>query len=257
MLLRIDAAALGEALRWEPSRGGELFPHLYGAAGRARWSKRRRRSRSARTGRPSSASSCRERRTTWRPWPCAPSTRRTRTASPSARSSSGLGPRAAADDPALPTTLAGLALPNPVGLAPGFDKNAEASAAMLAAGFGFVECGTVTPRPQAGNPRPRLFRLTEDRAVINRMGFNNVGVEALRRQPGAAAPRRGGRQHRGQQGRRRPHRRLCDRRSRGSGDWRTTSPSTSPRRTRRACGRCRPATRWPSSWAGSPRRARR
>jgi dihydroorotate dehydrogenase len=89
----------------------------------------------------------------------------------------GLGPRAAADDPPLPTTLAGLALPNPVGLAPGFDKNAEVAGAMLAAGFGFVECGTVTPRPQAGNPRPRLFRLTEDRAVINRMGFNNVGVE--------------------------------------------------------------------------------
>ena len=88
----------------------------------------------------------------------------------------GLGPRAAADDPPLPTTLAGLALPNPVGLAPGFDKNAEVVGAMLAAGFGFVECGTVTPHPQAGNPRPRLFRLTEDRAVINRMGFNNVGM---------------------------------------------------------------------------------
>ena len=89
----------------------------------------------------------------------------------------GLGPRAAADDPPLPTTLAGLTLPNPVGLAPGFDKNAEVAGAMLAAGFGFVECGTVTPLPQAGNPRPRLFRLTEDRAVINRMGFNNVGLE--------------------------------------------------------------------------------
>jgi dihydroorotate dehydrogenase len=89
----------------------------------------------------------------------------------------GLGPRAAADDPPLPTTLAGLGLPNPVGLAPGFDKNAEVAGAMLAAGFGFVECGTVTPQPQAGNPRPRLFRLTEDRAVINRMGFNNVGLE--------------------------------------------------------------------------------
>jgi dihydroorotate dehydrogenase len=89
----------------------------------------------------------------------------------------GIGPRAAADDPPLPTTLAGLALPNPVGLAPGFDKNAEVAGAMLAAGFGFVECGTVTPLPQAGNPRPRLFRLTEDHAVINRMGFNNVGLE--------------------------------------------------------------------------------
>ncbi len=88
-----------------------------------------------------------------------------------------LGPRAAADAPPLPVTLAGLALPNPVGLAPGFDKNAEVPGAMLAAGFGFVECGTVTPLPQIGNPRPRLFRLTEDGAVINRMGFNNVGLE--------------------------------------------------------------------------------
>jgi dihydroorotate dehydrogenase len=91
----------------------------------------------------------------------------------------GLGPRADAASPTLATTLAGLALPNPVGLAPGFDKNAEVHRMMLAAGFGFVECGTVTPLPQTGNPRPRLFRLTEDRAVINRMGFNNVGVEAF------------------------------------------------------------------------------
>jgi dihydroorotate dehydrogenase len=90
----------------------------------------------------------------------------------------GLGPRAAADPPILATELAGMALPNPVGLAPGFDKNAEVFGPMLAAGFGFVECGTVTPKPQPGNPRPRLFRLTEDRAVINRMGFNNEGLEA-------------------------------------------------------------------------------
>ena len=89
----------------------------------------------------------------------------------------GLGPRAPAGDPALAVDLAGLRLPNAVGLAAGFDKNAEVAKAMLAAGFGFVECGTVTPRPQAGNPRPRLFRLAEDRAVINRMGFNNDGVE--------------------------------------------------------------------------------
>lgn len=91
----------------------------------------------------------------------------------------GLGPRGGADDPILATTVAGLALPNPVGLAPGFDKNAEVFGPMLRAGFGFVECGTVTPKPQAGNPRPRLFRLTEDRAVINRMGFNNEGLEAF------------------------------------------------------------------------------
>jgi len=91
----------------------------------------------------------------------------------------GLGPRAGRDDPILATELAGLSLPNPVGLAPGFDKNAQVFAPMLRAGFGFVECGTVTPLPQAGNPRPRLFRLTEDRAVINRMGFNNDGLEAF------------------------------------------------------------------------------
>jgi len=91
----------------------------------------------------------------------------------------GLGPRGGRDDPILATNLAGVALPNPVGLAPGFDKDAEVFAAMLRAGFGFVECGTVTPLAQAGNPRPRLFRLTEDRAVINRMGFNNRGLDAF------------------------------------------------------------------------------
>lgn len=91
----------------------------------------------------------------------------------------GLGPRGGKDDPILSGSLAGIALPNVVGLAPGFDKNAEVFAPMLRAGFGFVECGTVTPKPQAGNPRPRLFRLSEDRAVINRMGFNNQGLEAF------------------------------------------------------------------------------
>ncbi|WP_374469858.1 quinone-dependent dihydroorotate dehydrogenase [Phenylobacterium sp.] len=101
----------------------------------------------------------------------------------------GLGPVAGRDDPILTTEVAGLRLPNPVGLAPGFDKNAEVFGPMLRAGFGFVECGTVTPQPQAGNPRPRLFRLTEDRAVINRMGFNNEGLEPFaarlaRRGPG-------------------------------------------------------------------------
>jgi dihydroorotate dehydrogenase len=75
----------------------------------------------------------------------------------------------------LRSTVAGLEFPSPVGLAAGFDKDAEVAAEMLTLGFGFVEVGTLTPRPQAGNPRPRLFRLTEDRAVINRMGFNNKG----------------------------------------------------------------------------------
>jgi dihydroorotate dehydrogenase len=92
----------------------------------------------------------------------------------------GLGPRSGPKfDPALETMLAGIRLPNPIGLAPGFDKNAEVFAPMLRAGFGFVEAGTVTPKPQAGNPKPRLFRLTEDQAVINRMGFNNEGLEAF------------------------------------------------------------------------------
>ena len=81
--------------------------------------------------------------------------------------------------PRLKVELAGLALPNPVGLAAGFDKNALALAALTRAGFGFIETGAATPRPQPGNPRPRLFRLTGDRAVINRFGFNNDGAEAI------------------------------------------------------------------------------
>jgi len=88
-----------------------------------------------------------------------------------------LMPASPVDDPILHTTLAGLALPSPVGLAAGLDKNGEALAGLGKLGFGFVECGSVTPLAQAGNPRPRLFRLTEDRAVINRMGFNNDGLE--------------------------------------------------------------------------------
>ena len=81
------------------------------------------------------------------------------------------------DDPILAARAFGRVLRNPIGLAAGFDKNAVAVNALGRLGFGFVEAGTVTPRPQAGNPRPRLFRLTEDRAVINRMGFNNAGLD--------------------------------------------------------------------------------
>ena len=83
------------------------------------------------------------------------------------------------DDPILRTRAFGLDFPNPVGLAAGYDKNAEALEGASHLGFGFVEIGSVTPRPQAGNPRPRLFRLSEDRAVINRMGFNNDGLDAV------------------------------------------------------------------------------
>ena len=79
----------------------------------------------------------------------------------------------------LRTTLAGLDLPNPVGLAAGFDKNADVLGPLSRAGFGFVEVGATTPRAQPGNPRPRLFRLTEDRAAINRFGFNNQGMDAM------------------------------------------------------------------------------
>ncbi len=79
----------------------------------------------------------------------------------------------------LRTTVAGLDLANPVGLAAGYDKNAVALAALARAGFGFLEVGAATPRPQPGNPRPRLFRLSEDRAAINRFGFNNEGMDAV------------------------------------------------------------------------------
>ncbi len=85
---------------------------------------------------------------------------------------------ASPDDPRLAVTALGLRFPNPVGLAAGFDKDADVPDAMLKLGFGFVECGTVTPKPQIGNPCPRLFRLPQDRAVINRMGFNNRGMDA-------------------------------------------------------------------------------
>ena len=101
----------------------------------------------------------------------------------------GLGPVVEdAADPMLAIDLAGITLPNPVGLAAGFDKNAEVPAPMLAAGFGFVECGTVTPLAQPGNPRPRLFRLGRDGAVINRMGFNNAGLKPFARRLARRGP---------------------------------------------------------------------
>jgi dihydroorotate dehydrogenase len=104
----------------------------------------------------------------------------------------GLGPKTGpVTSPRLKTTLAGLQLPNPVGLAAGFDKNATALHALAKTGFGFLEVGAATPRPQPGNPKPRLFRLTQDQAAINRFGFNNDGMEAiadrLSRRPAGAA----------------------------------------------------------------------
>jgi dihydroorotate dehydrogenase len=99
--------------------------------------------------------------------------------------------RLARDDPKLRVSAFGLDFPNPVGLAAGFDKNAEVPDAALRLGFGFVEVGTLTPRPQAGNPRPRVFRLPTDEGVINRLGFNNEGVEAARTRLDARAGRLG------------------------------------------------------------------
>lgn len=92
---------------------------------------------------------------------------------------SGLNPLLASRPQPLTTNFCGIAFPNPVGLAAGLDKNAAHIDALGALGFGFVEVGTTTPRPQAGNPRPRMFRLPEHEAVINRLGFNNAGVDAL------------------------------------------------------------------------------
>lgn len=104
---------------------------------------------------------------------------------------SGLMPGDNRDDPpSLGVSVWGRSLPNPIGLAAGFDKNAEVADAMLKLGFGLVEIGSVTPRPQAGNPRPRLFRLAEDRGVINRMGFPGQGLDAARSRL-ATRPRRG------------------------------------------------------------------
>ena len=87
-------------------------------------------------------------------------------------------PKAEPDDPRLAMRVFGLNFPNPIGIAAGFDKDAEVPDALLRLGFGFVEAGTITPRPQPGNPKPRLFRLDADRGVINRLGFNSQGAEA-------------------------------------------------------------------------------
>ena len=93
----------------------------------------------------------------------------------------GLYPRArSGDDPSLGINLFGLDFPNPIGIAAGFDKNAQVPDAMLQIGFGFAEIGTVTPKAQPGNPKPRIFRLPDHRAAINRLGFNNEGHEAAR-----------------------------------------------------------------------------
>lgn len=101
----------------------------------------------------------------------------------------GLAPKVRLRTPNLSVNVGGLHFPNPLGLAAGFDKNAEVPDAMLDLGFGFVEVGGVTPRPQPGNPRPRVFRLSADEAVINRYGFNNDGMAMIARRLKRRAPR--------------------------------------------------------------------
>ena len=92
---------------------------------------------------------------------------------------SGLNPLLASRPQPLPTRVFGIDFPNPVGLAAGLDKNAAHIDALASLGFGFIEVGTITPRPQSGNPKPRMYRLPDRQAVINRLGFNNRGVDAL------------------------------------------------------------------------------
>ncbi len=152
----------------------------------------------------------------------------------------GIYPRPCKPDSArLGQTLFGLNFPNPIGVAAGYDKDARAYNALFAMGFGFVEAGTVTPKPQPGNPRPRVFRLVPEQAIVNRMGFNNAGHAA-------AQLRLAGRPPKGILGinigaNRKP--RTLSRTTWPAcmplGPSPPISPSTSPRQTRRACATCR------------------
>ena len=146
------------------------------------------------------------------------------------------------DDPRLAQTVWGLSFPNPLGMAAGFDKDARVPRQLLAMGLGFVEVGTLTPAPQAGNPRPRIFRSTHDRALINRLGFNNQGHAAAA--PGSRTPPPA--LSASMSGRGAMRRTASPTMSVGSNalpPLPTISPSTSPRPTRRACAISRRRTR--------------
>ena len=187
-LIAVDADALGDALRWEPSRNDELFPHLYGELD---------------LGAVTGVLEMHARSDGFHDIPELDAVIRAfdtfslpllrwfdpedahRLAIQGLRLLPPIRPKP--DDPKLAVRAFGLNFPNPVGMAAGFDKNAEVPDALLRLGFGFVEIGTVTPKPQIGNPRPRLFRLERDEAVINRMGFNNDGADAVLRRLAARA----------------------------------------------------------------------
>lgn len=187
LLLTVEAKTLGPALKWESSRGGDLFPHLYGALPAAAVIKVAPLPLGpdgvhvfpplATHDRPAASFDIYGRAAQW-----------LRCLAPEVAHhltlcllETGLFPwrDAPPDDPAaLAVSLWGKNFANPIGLAAGFDKDARVVPAMERFGFGFIEVGGLTPKPQPGNPRPRLFRLTEDQALINRLGFNNQGVAA-------------------------------------------------------------------------------
>ena len=260
LLIAVDADALGDKLRWEPSRGGALFPHLYGAC------------RCRRCARSSRCRSCSRRphlsRRTFhddrRPRDRLLAAPRTGARAPVWRSgrrgaAAPVRPRRRRRSAADRSRCSASTFPIRSGLAAGFDKDGEVPDAMLGLGFGWVEVGTVTPLPQAGNPPPRLFRLPADRALINRLGFNNEGHEAATRpaRPAARPSRASSASISAQTATARTGSSTimpacaCSRRSP------PISPSTSPRRTRRGFASCRAARRSPSCCARIERGARR
>ncbi len=156
-------------------------------------------------------------------------------------------PSAPRTDDRRAVRVAGIRFPNPVGLAAGVDKDARAVAGFLGLGFGFVEVGTLTPKPQPGNPRPRIFRLPEDRGVVNRLGFNNGGIDAALRRIAALTPAPASSASMSAPTRIRPTASpITAPPSRRPRRLPITSPSTFPAPTRRACATCNRSPNWGS-----------